>query len=104
MVIVMNKEEIALRLVETWNDCYSSEDIIEKYHYFLNELGYIDDLEKELQKANDTLDNHNEMINNLQNKIDKAIKFLENSFISDVDGVDEEVWKVIEILKGESNE
>lgn len=40
----------------------------------------------------------------LKERILQVLRYMDNSFISNIDGVDEEIWEIKEILKGDSNE
>ena len=60
-----------------------------------------EELKEELKNANDTLDTHNELIKYLQNRIDKAIEYIEND-LSHVKVVGKRNKSyLVEILKGE---
>lgn len=72
----------------------------------MNKYKTYEELEEELKNANDTLDTHNELIKYLQQRIDKAIEYIEETAIRSIlevhCGEEEEYTEpLLKILKGE---
>lgn len=78
--------------ISVWEDSTRKEILNQFYHEHIL-----------LQKVNDTLDSHNEMINNLQERIDKAIEYIDSHKRKD-EFLNLNEWgtrDLLEILKGE---
>lgn len=107
-----SEEYKAIEWLKNKTNDYSEHSLILHYNntlYYLivNLMKKNKKLEEELQKANDTLDTHNELIEHLQQRIDKTIEYIENEYYKSraVGKYTKEIHKgLLKILRGGSNE
>lgn len=106
-----SEEYKAIEWLKNKTNDYSEHSLILHYNntlYYLivNLMKKNKKLEEELQKTNDTLDTHNELINHLEERIDRAIEYIEKYKFAYVNPLTKNIYNVsrcddlLEILKG----
>ena len=115
-----SEEYKAIKWLENKTTNYSDDSLVLHYNnilYYLiiNLMKKNEKLQEELQKANDTLDTHNELINHLEERIEKATEYIkiyrsyekinEKDYLKGRDEIGSlnllQVDKLLEILRGE---